>query len=108
MNALPLDGLPSIGLADLNREASLLTRRDRKYLVPVSLARLLVDQNGLLVLEIDGRRSFGYESVYFDTPDLVSYRAAAHKRRLRFKVRTRCYRDTGICSLEVKTRERTV
>ncbi|NNF88923.1 MAG: molecular chaperone, partial [Acidimicrobiia bacterium] len=72
---LPLEDLPSVGLADLNNEAALLTRKDRKYLVPLEVARVLLAQDGLLVLEIDGRRSFRYESVYFDTPDRVSYLA---------------------------------
>ncbi len=103
---LPVETLQSINLADLNSNASLLTRKDRKYIVPMTLTRLLVAQSGLRVLELEGRRSFRYESVYFDTPDHVSYLAAAHKRRRRFKVRTRSYLDSGLCSLEVKTRER--
>ena len=103
---LPLDTLEQIGLEGLNGAASLLTRRDRKYLVPLALTQELVGQEGLQVLEIDELRSFRYESVYFDTPDLISYLAAAHKRRRRFKVRTRSYLDSGLCSLEVKTRER--
>jgi hypothetical protein len=106
MTALPLDRLQPIGLDELNSDASLLIRRDRKYIVPVSLIRSLVDRGDLRVLEIEGLRSFRYESVYFDTPDRVSYLAAAHKRRRRFKVRTRSYLDSGLCSLEVKTRER--
>lgn len=103
---LPLDQLEPIGLEALNGEASLLTRKDRKYLVPLALARELVGQDGLQVLQIDGLRAFRYESVYFDTPDRISYLAAAHKRRRRFKVRTRSYLDSGLCSIEVKTRER--
>ena len=105
-NTLSVDALPSISLTELEGVAPLLTRKDRKYLVPMSVARLLVSQTGLRVLEIDGRRTFRYESVYFDTPDRISYLAAAHKRRRRFKVRTRSYLDSGLCSLEVKTRER--
>jgi len=103
---LPIDTLRPISLTDLGNTASLLTRKDRKYLVPMSVARLLVEQDGMQILEIDGRRTFHYESVYFDTPERVSYLAAAHKRRRRFKVRTRSYLDSGLCSLEVKTRER--
>jgi hypothetical protein len=106
MSDLPLTALESVGLAELNRDASLLTRKDRKYLVPGELAVRLVDESEVRVLEIDGRRTFRYESVYFDTPDRVSYLAAAQKRRRRFKVRTRAYLDSGMCSLEVKTRER--
>jgi len=103
---LPVDGLDPIGLADLNGRASLLTRKDRKYIVPMSVAKQMVAQGDLLMLEIEGRRSFRYESAYFDTPEYLSYQAAAHKRRRRFKVRTRSYLDSGLCSLEVKTRER--
>jgi hypothetical protein len=57
----------------------------------------------LAALEIDGARSFGYESVYFDTADLAGYRGAAHGRRRRFKVRTRTYLDSETTVLEVKT-----
>jgi hypothetical protein len=54
------------------------------------------------VLEIEAARQSRYESVYFDTPALDSYRAAAHGRRHRVKVRTRSYLDSGLCMLEVK------
>lgn len=85
--------------------AELQTRVDRKYLVrPEVFARLLdASGDGLRVLEIDGRRDFRYESVYFDTPDHASYRLAATGRRSKFKVRTRTYVDSGECMLEVKT-----
>ena len=54
------------------------------------------------MLDIDGRRTFGYESVYFDTPDLSTYRAHVQRRRQRFKARTRTYTDSGLCMFEVK------
>ena len=50
-----------------------------------------------------GRRHFGYRSVYFDTPDLHSYLAAAQPRRHRFKVRIRSYLDSDQHFVEVKT-----
>lgn len=103
---LPTDQLQPVGLDSLNQDASLLTRKDRKYVVPLAIAKQIITQGDLQVLEIDGLRSFRYESVYFDTSDRVSYFDAAHKRRLRFKVRTRSYVDSGMCSLEVKTRQR--
>jgi hypothetical protein len=56
------------------------------------------------VLTIEDRRSFRYESVYFDTPDGIAYLAAARRRPRRFKVRTRSYLDAGRCLVEVKTR----
>lgn len=99
--------LPSVGLAELDAQAALLTRRDRKYVVPVPVAVRLLDAvaSTARILEIDGRRRFRYESVYFDTPDRTSYLTAARKRPRRFKVRTRAYLDTGRCVLEVKTRD---
>lgn len=101
-----LADLEPIDLDALVRQASLLTRVDRKYLVPARLLPAVL--RGLTgaarVLEIDGRRSFGYRSDYFDTPGLDSYLAAAHRRRRRFKVRVRTYVDTGGRYVEVKTR----
>ena len=98
--------LASTTLAELNGAAGLLTRVDRKYLVPLESAQELV--NGLAadarVLEIDERRCFSYTSTYFDTPGLEAFMLTARKRRRRFKVRTRTYLDTGLCFLEVKTR----
>ena len=101
-----IDDLPSVSLAEIGNTAGLQTRRDRKYVVAPALVDRLVSElwPGVLALEIDGQRDFGYESLYFDTPDLVSYRAAAHRRRRRFKVRHRHYVDAGSAMLEVKVR----
>lgn len=98
--------LPPIGLGELIETAELQTRVDRKYLVEQGdLALLLSDlERELVVLEIDARRRFQYESVYFDTPALSSFLGAARSRRRRFKVRTRTYLDSGLCTLEIKTR----
>ncbi|GIG41326.1 polyphosphate polymerase domain-containing protein [Cellulomonas phragmiteti] len=101
--------LAGVGLDELTARASLQTRVDRKYVVPAAAVDdLLLDLQDHLedvrVLRIDGRDDFAYESVYFDTPDLTSYLGAAHRRRRRFKVRTRSYLDSGACFVEVKTR----
>jgi VTC domain-containing protein len=53
-------------------------------------------------LEIDGARLFSYSSVYFDTPDLVCFRDHVEGRVPRFKVRSRAYHESGVCSFEVK------
>jgi VTC domain len=108
---LGLRDLRPVRLEELTERASLLTRVDRKYLLPVPDAVALVHELGGLdaparVLEIGPRRTFGYESVYFDTPGLTCFLLAAHKRPTRFKVRTRTYLDSGECWLEVKTRDR--
>jgi hypothetical protein len=93
-----------IGLDELIELAELQTRVDRKYFVPAAVfQRLIAELRGeLRVLDIEGRRSFGYESVYFDTPQLSTYRAHVQRRRQRFKARTRTYTDTGQTMFEVK------
>ena len=105
-DSLNADHLAPTSLAELNSAAGLLTRVDRKYLVPLERAQELV--GGLIseaqVLDIDGRRRFSYASTYFDTPGLEAFMLTARKRRRRFKVRTRTYLDSGLCFLEVKTR----
>ena len=105
--------LNAITLDELNAEASLLTRMDRKYLVPPTDAQNVIDilAPNAQVLQIDGIRSFQYASTYFDTPSLDAFFLAAYKRRRRYKVRTRTYLDSDLCFLEVKTngsREATV
>ncbi|QKW17227.1 polyphosphate polymerase domain-containing protein [Verrucosispora sp. SN26_14.1] len=99
-----LSAMTPVGLADVLGLAALQTRVDRKYVVPVHALPDLLDQltTDARVLEIDGERSFRYESVYFDTPRLASYHCAAYRRRRRFKVRTRTYLDSAQCWLEVK------
>ncbi len=102
-----LELLPAVSLSELDAAASLLTRRERKYIAPLDVAERLVAAlaGQARVLDIDGRRRFRYESVYFDTPELASYLDAARRRPRRYKVRTRAYLDTGRCVLEVKTRD---
>lgn len=102
-----LGGLDPIDLAELEATAALLVRRDRKYIVPARAAGEVVERfaGRARVLQVAGRRSFAYESVYFDTPDDACYLAAARRRGRRYKVRTRSYLDAGRCHLEIKTRD---
>ena len=97
----------AIDLDELNQLAELRVRVDRKYILPdVVVGRLLKELDPTLrVLEIGGDRTFAYESTYFDTPDRALYHAAARKRRLRFKVRTRSYSSAPDTVLEVKTKD---
>lgn len=104
-NSLVPAAWPGISLEELNAKAAMQTRVDRKYIVDGTYAAaVLADLPAdAAVLEIDGERSFAYDSVYFDTADLASYRLAATGRRNRYKIRTRSYLDTGDTFLEVKT-----
>jgi hypothetical protein len=103
----PLGLLAPLDLEELDATAALLVRRDRKYIVRAELAAEALARLASIsrILEIEGRRRFRYESVYFDTPDRASYLGAARRRRWRFKVRTRSYLDSGRCLIEVKTRD---
>ena len=106
---IALERIPTIDLVALNARAALQTRRDRKYVVPRCDLAGIVDRmsrDGTRVLEIGSRRSFGYESVYLDTPELVCYFDAVRRRPRRFKVRTRRYLDGGGVFLEAKVRDR--
>lgn len=98
--------LEPITLEDLVVQAELLTRVDRKYVVPVSEAEEVMSAvvGSSQVLEIDGRREFGYRSTYFDTPDRHSFLLSGRATRRRWKVRTRTYLDSRSSWLEVKTR----
>jgi hypothetical protein len=96
--------LPPVSLADVLANAALDTRTDLKYVMPLDVLPALLTRLGsrFQVLEIHGRRMFGYQSIYFDTPDLLSYRQHLQRNRRRFKVRTRTYVDSNECMLEVK------
>lgn len=95
-----------ISLEELLERAELQTRQDRKYLLDpdalVAFERALPSE--VAVLEIAGRRQFGYRSDYYDNAELTGYLAAVRARRRRFKVRLRTYLDSGLQHWEVKTR----
>ncbi|MEU7133671.1 polyphosphate polymerase domain-containing protein [Streptomyces sp. NPDC046261] len=103
-----------VALAEVNERAELLVRFDRSYLVPVDafvhLAALLTDPRRVdapfRVLTIDGRNTFRYHSVYYDTPGLRSFHDHRQGRRLRFKVRERVYQDSGERQFEIKLKGR--
>ncbi|KQQ93731.1 hypothetical protein ASF62_05890 [Leifsonia sp. Leaf325] len=117
-----ITALPPVTLGELTERAELQTRVDRKYMLPLAdLGEVLADlDDDTRVLEFEtpagphemhaangipsGIRSAAYESVYFDTPELIAFHLAARGRRRRFKVRTRSYLDSGATFLEVKTR----
>lgn len=95
-----------ISLEEINAIAELAVRVDRKYIVtPEQVAALVADApRDVRMLEIDGRRAFDYESVYFDTVDFSLYLDTARRRRQRYKVRSRVYVNSGVAMLEVKTK----
>ena len=99
-----VETLEPIGLEALDAAAALRTRVDRKYLLPTADLPDLLDalRDTHAALEIDGRRWFHYDSVYFDTEGLLTARAHVQGRRRRFKCRSRHYVETGRCVFEIK------
>ena len=106
-SSIKTESFSAIDLDEMNKYAKLQTRIDRKYIVTPEICNDLLanaDVNGR-VLEIDTYRNTPYQSVYFDTPNLDLYKAAACRRRPRFKARTRYYQLTNKAMLEVKTKD---
>jgi hypothetical protein len=94
----------AISLADLNHHAALQTRADNKYFLawPTFVAFADALRQNYVMLEIDGQRSFTYDTQYFDTDQLTNYWSHVQGRRKRFKVRSRRYVDSGLCVFEIK------
>ena len=66
------------------------------------VAELAADHRAL---EVAGTRLSGYESVYYDTPALTCFYDHVASRAPRFKVRSRLYRESDHCALEVKVKQ---
>lgn len=101
----PLERFEGIDLAAINEVAAHQRRVDRKYVLPLAdLTVFLAGIDQARVLTVGGARDDRYTSHYLDTPDLISYHAAARRRPRRFKVRLRHYASTDTHFLEVKAR----
>jgi VTC domain len=104
MRCSPADLAARLPGAGLEAADALLDRVDRKYVVSLDQLAALIDalRGTHAVLEIGGRRAFGYETTYFDTPELLAFHEHVQQRRRRFKCRARVYTDSGACTFEVK------
>lgn len=101
-----LERIEPISLGQLNEQARLMTRIDRKYFLPRDLfvSLLRATENDFKVLQIGQKKRFEYRTIYFDSPQFRFFRDHVQGRRHRFKVRTRTYMETGTCHLEVKSK----
>ena len=82
----------------------LLNRTDTKFVMTISqFEKLLPELRAhYKALEIKGKRSANYKTVYFDTPAYQYYLDHHNKRVNRYKVRMRSYVDSGLCFFEIK------
>lgn len=93
-----------VSLAELNANASMLVRRDNKYVLQAAGMKQAIAafSEYFDVLAIDGQRDFTYETCYFDDNSYSCYHDHHRGRRKRFKVRVRKYSDAQLCFLELK------
>jgi hypothetical protein len=102
--SLLADSFPALGLTEVNAVAALQDRVDTKYVISLGEFALLAEslRGTHSVLDIGGRRAFGYRTTYFDTAERQVFRDHVQRRRRRYKCRSREYVDTGLCTFEVK------
>jgi VTC domain len=95
-----------IQLSELE-SASLMDRKDKKYVVNVSLLNELLEELslGYSILEIDSKRIFQYSSTYFDTKDLHLFKMHHTGKLNRYKVRFRNYLDSKSTYFEIKLKD---
>lgn len=98
-----LYGFESVGLNGLT-DVELLNRKDTKYLFHINklgalLARL---KDGYIILKIDDKVIFSYQSNYYDTPGFRMYLEQHNEKADRYKVRTRTYLDSLQSYIEIK------
>lgn len=101
--------LQPISLEDMNSQAALQTRMDRKYVLSAAQGADLVSWISdeipcAQVLEVQHEHASLYDSMYYDTESLTCFRLALQQNRRRYKVRTRCYCASGDSFLETKTK----
>lgn len=85
----------------------LMNRIDSKY--PTNMETLLAMAPGwagrFFVQEIGGKRVAPYRTLYFDTPDAITYTMHHNQRLRRQKIRQRIYADSNIAFCEIKNKK---
>jgi VTC domain len=95
--------LNGASLVELER-IRLLNRYDFKYVVNTTIIPDIIKeiQRVYKVLDINDKRIFGYDNLYYDTDDLALYRSHHNGKLNRYKVRFRNYLGSNICFFELK------
>jgi hypothetical protein len=100
-----LDLFDPISLEEMGK-AELMDRTDLKYMFRLDQLDYFLSAVAMhyRVLEINGKRLFRYETVYYDTPQNKLYRNHHNGIMNRFKIRHRTYVDSNLGFLEVKVK----
>ncbi len=97
-----------VSLRALDSKAGMMERIDNKYVVNQDMLAKAVPElsRHFDMLDIDGCRSFTYDTCYFDDEDCRSYFDHHQSRKKRIKVRMRKYLEAGLCFVEVKLKDK--
>jgi hypothetical protein len=100
-NILPL--LDPISLTELDR-VKLQNRTDTKYIFEADLLPVILKdiKDYYSILEINGKRTNSYQTLYYDTKEFESYIQHHNGKMNRIKVRFRKYIESNLNYLEVK------
>ena len=105
MNPIPtLNSFESLTLGELDEKANMLTRVDNKYILtePLTAQSICNLESEFDVLDVNNRRTFGYQNIYFDDAK-VCFNEHRKGKRKKFKARTRLYLDSEeLAYFEVK------
>ncbi|MDG1477249.1 MAG: polyphosphate polymerase domain-containing protein [Vicingaceae bacterium] len=98
-----LNQLKPISLKELDR-VKLQDRTDTKFVFNADLLPIILSEisDFYSILEIDGKRTNSYRTLYYDTKDLRSYIQHHNGKANRIKVRFRKYIESDLNFLEVK------
>jgi len=98
-----LNQLSPISLKELDR-VKLQNRTDTKFIFNADLLPTILNDISQFysILEIKGKRTNSYKTLYFDTKDLRSYIQHHNEKANRIKVRFRKYIESDLNFLEVK------
>lgn len=100
----PLKKFDAITLDQMNASMSFMDRIESKFVInEKQLPDLLKKfEKDYYVLQIKNKSVFWYHSVYFDTKDYKFYKEHGKWLKMRTKIRSRCYVDSGLTYFEFK------
>jgi hypothetical protein len=101
-----LNSFEPITLEEMDK-VKLMDRMDSKYMFNIlHLPKLLLDCKAhYFVVNINGKRSSGYDTQYYDTEDYRLYNHHHSGKLNRYKIRQRTYIESDLSFLEVKFKD---
>lgn len=101
------DVFSPISLTELNATASFLDRVETKFIVTEQQLIAIIPelQKDYYILEIGDTSLFQYDNVYMDTQEYDFYQEHQAGKKIRTKVRTREYIDSGHAFFEYKQKQ---